>query len=530
MNPSRRSLLRGLLAVIGAVMALSAWLTSSPHGSSPDDGFHLSNIWCARGFIEGRCQFVGDGLETGEVFVPAPIARISCYAQDRSKDASCSDAIFSEALDELREAPGSGNLTGERPGIYYLAMHPLVGDDAFASVWRIRIANAALALLVSGLVLRLTRPSVRQALIGSWLVTSVPLGLFLVTSVNSGAWGLIGLTNLWAAALTALEPGPRATRIQAAVLTLVTAVMAIGSRLEALPYAVLTLVAVAIVAWRGELRALATRRRRELLVGAGALGLGIALLTTWRGFDYLRTTAEALSSGLTTWTERGVGNALFYNLMEFPTLIAGAFGWRWGLGWLDTELPGLVAFPAMAAFVALAFTGLGRTDRRKVLVVPLFVVALIAYPMLVHAIRGLLIYEEYQPRQFIALLYLLCAFALLVPRGRALVVLRRSQRIAIAASIVVANAIALHVNTRRYVSGLSREWLFDLDENVRWWWVGLPTPMTMWVVGTLGVTILVVLGIGAFRPEHELDEATSLAAMVPARRGPRSAAASPAED
>lgn len=506
MNPSRRTLLRGALAVLGASMALAAWLTSSPHGSSPDDGFHLSNIWCASGFVEGRCQFVGDGLETGEVFVPAPIARISCYAQDRSQDASCSDEIFSEKLDELRLAPGSGNLTGERPGIYYRAMHPLVGDDAYASVWRIRIANALLALIVSGLVLRLTRPSVRQALIGSWLVTSVPLGLFLVTSVNSGAWGLIGLTNLWAAALTALEPGPRSTRLQAAVLTVVTAAMAIGSRLEATPYAVLTLVAVAVVAWRGDLRRLLVEHRRASLLAFAGLVVGAALLTTWRGFRYLTATAEALSSGLTTWTERGVGNALFYNLMEFPTLVAGAFGWRWGLGWLDTELPGLVAFPAMAAFVALAFTGLGRTDRRKVVVVPMFVVAIVAYPMLVHAIRGLLIYEEYQPRQFIALLYLLCAFALLVPRGRPLVVLRRSQRIAIATSIIVANAIALHVNTRRYVSGLSREWLFDLDENVNWWWAGLPSPMTMWVVGTVGVTILVVLGIGAFRPEHEHDE------------------------
>lgn len=506
MNPSRRSLLRGVLVLIGAAMALSAWLTTSPHGSSPDDGFHLSNIWCARGFVEGRCQFIGDGLETGEVFVPAPIARISCYAQDRSQDASCSYDIFSEALDELRPGPGSGNLTGERPGIYYRAMHPLVGDDAFASVWRIRIANAVLALLVSGLVLRLTRPSVRQALIGSWLVTSVPLGLFLVTSVNSGAWGLIGLTNLWAAALTALEPGPRSTRIQAAVLTAVTATMAVGSRLEALPYAILSLIAVAIVAWRGDLRRLLSERRREATAAAGLLLLGLALLTTWRGFDYVRSTAEALSTGLATWTERGVGNALFYNLMEFPTLIAGAFGWRWGLGWLDTELPSLVAFPAMAAFVALAFTGLGRTDRRKVVVIPLFVAAIVAYPMLVHAIRGLLIYEEYQPRQFIALLYLLAAFAVLVPRGRPLVVLRRSQRLAIASSVIVANAIALHVNTRRYVSGLSREWLFDLNENVAWWWVGLPSPMTMWAIGTLGVAILVVQGIGAFRPQHELDE------------------------
>jgi len=504
-NPSRRSLVRGGLALVGAVMALSAWLTSSPHGSSPDDGFHLSNIWCARGFQEGRCQFIGDGLETGEVFVPNPISRISCYAQDRTLDASCSYRIFSERIDELRPAPGSGNLTGERPGIYYRAMHPLVSDDAFASVWRIRIVNALLAILVSGLVLRIVRPSVRQALIGSWLVTSVPLGLFLVTSVNSGAWGLIGLANLWAAALTAVEPGPRSRRIQGAVLTVITGAMAVGSRLEALPYAVLTLVAVAVVAWRGDLRDLVRRRRAAAVATAAGLVGALALLTTWRGFVYLRSTAEALSTGFATWTDRGVGNALFYNLMEFPTLISGAFGWRWGLGWLDTELPGLVAFPAMAAFMGLAFTGLGHPDRRKHVVVPLIVASLVGYPMLVHAIRGLLIYEEYQPRQFIALLYLLCAFTLLVPQGRPLVVLQRSQRTAIALSIIVANAIALHVNTRRYVSGLSKEWLFDLNENVAWWWIGLPSPMTMWAVGTVGVAILVVLGVGAFRPEHADD-------------------------
>lgn len=501
--------MRAVLALAGTIMTLVAWLLSSPHGSSPDDPYHLSSIWCAAGFEEGVCQFVGDGLETGEVYVPAPVARVTCFVQPPT-DASCSPAMFTESVDELREAAGAGNVERERPGVYYRAMHVLIGPDVFTSIWRMRVANALLAVVVSALVLAVSRPAVRQALVASWLVTAIPLGVFLVTSTNSGAWGVIGLANLWAALLTALEPGPRPRRIAAAALALLTATMALGSRIEALPYTLVTVAVVVVLAWNGDLIDRLRGDRRAAGLALAAVITVAVLATSWRGAGYVTTALEAFDSGFTRWTQLGVGNAAFYNLLEFPTLYAGAFGWAWGLGWLDAKLPPLTFLPAVMAMAGLVFVGIGRTDRRKSVAVGLVVLAMAGYPLLAHAIRGLLIYDEYQPRQFIALLTLLVALTVLAPAGRPLVTLARPQRVAVAVAVAVANSTALHVNTRRYTLGpppplgAAKEWWFDLDRTLVWWWAGAWSPMTNWVIGTVGTALVASVAVGAFRPRTTL--------------------------
>jgi hypothetical protein len=439
------------------------------------------------------------------VFVPYKVAELTCYAQQPEKDASCAAERLASDFNDLSPAPGKGNVAGERPGVYYSAMHVLIGEDVSRSISMMRASNALLALIMLALTLRIARPSVRQALIGSWLVTSVPLGLFLLTSTNSGAWGLIGLGNYWAALLTAIEPGRRAVRLQGAAIAIVSGLMAIGSRLEALPYVALSTLLVAIVAWRPSItRALWGTRQRAIASASTIVVLGL-VAASWRGLGYAKDAWQELSGGFTAWADRGVGDALFYNLMELPTLIAGALGW-WPLGWLDTKMPALVYVPALAAFAALAFVGLGATNRRKVVTVPIIAISLVVYPLLVHAANGLLIYEDYQPRQFMVLLYLLVAFALLVPPASRTIDLRRSQRVAIVVSVSVAQAIALHVNTRRYVSGLSKEWLFDLDQGVAWWWGSIPSPMTMWTLTSIAFTVLATLAIGVFRPEGDVPQ------------------------
>ena len=36
----------------------AGWALTSPPGSSPDDDFHLTSIWCAAGTQDGRCELV----------------------------------------------------------------------------------------------------------------------------------------------------------------------------------------------------------------------------------------------------------------------------------------------------------------------------------------------------------------------------------------------------------------------------------------------------------------------------------------
>ena len=62
-------------------------------------------------------------------------------------------------------------------------------------------------------------------------------------------------------------------------------------------------------------------------------------------------------------------------------------------------------------------------------------------------------------------------------------------------ALIVANAVALHTNIRRYISGLDVvDW--NLNHHVEWWWDIPVSPMVIWAIGSLafaGATIIVLL-------------------------------------
>jgi drug/metabolite transporter (DMT)-like permease len=70
--------------------------------------------------------------------------------------------------------------------------------------------------------------------------------------------------------------------------------------------------------------------------------------------------------------------------------------------------------------------------------------------------------------------------------------------------IVIANSLALYVNTKRYVSGLDNGNGFSLETNVEWWWSIPIGPMAMWVIGSLGFALAIY---GGYRASHVSPQA-----------------------
>ena len=57
--------------------------------------------------------------------------------------------------------------------------------------------------------------------------------------------------------------------------------------------------------------------------------------------------------------------------------------------------------------------------------------------------------------------------------------------------LIAANAFALYSNLSRYVQG-GKASSWNLDES-KWWWVGLPSPMTVWILGSLTFAVAAVV-------------------------------------
>lgn len=501
---ARVSVRRALLLVGAGAVVLGGWLLASPPGASPDDGYHLAGIWCGRGYDDARCV-EAPGSEDAAVFVPQTLSAVTCTAFDNSRSADC-------VLDALALSPSqldramSGNIRGERPGLYYRTMHTLVSDDFPAAFARIRVANATLLILLVAMTAGLAAPDVRRALLATWVVASVPLGLFLVTSLNTTAWGLIGIGTLWANTTTALRPGGMLRRLAALLVAVLGAVLAVGARTEGSSHVAVALAAVftwwALDRWGADelarIRRLPSAQRRALAGVALALLAGIGMLVTPR---LLRTGLwRDLVKGWDRLRERGLGNPLVALSQEIPELWTGGLGDRWGLGWLDTPMPPLTSVTIIVVYAALMTLGLQHASLGRRTAALLLLVAMFALPLLSLLQFGLVVQEELQPRHYLPVLFVLLGIVLSRgDRTSAPFALTRGTSLVLAAGLSVAHAMALLVTQRRYTSGLVELRYVDLTRPIEWWWAHGPSPLIAWAVASVAYAVLAFTVLGMLR-------------------------------
>jgi hypothetical protein len=89
-------------APVFLVVALGAWAYASPMGSSPDDNFHLTSIWCGQASPDAICA-EGDSAVTRTV--PAILLEAPCYAYKPELSAECIEKIGYSSISVLTSDP-----------------------------------------------------------------------------------------------------------------------------------------------------------------------------------------------------------------------------------------------------------------------------------------------------------------------------------------------------------------------------------------------------------------------------------------
>lgn len=489
-----------IVALAASVLLLAAWIASAPPASDPDGRFHLVSIWCSQGTNETDCvEIPGD---PDRVLVPRILSNVDCFAYQPLRTAACTLEFTDTDLTVLAPVQ-KANLDRQRPNLYYRTMFLLKGDDFLGSVTRMRAANAATGILLFALSSIIATPSVRRGLHGAWLFTSVPLGLWLLSTTNTGAWMVAGVGTAWANLLTATDPdaSPR-RRVAAGVLAAVGAAMGLGARTEAAAPIVIAIVAAIILRSPSPRTFLAATERRRLIGGAAALVAVMLVLATI--VAVLPETARltdpfaSLSEGLERLRQRGAGNPVLHLFLTSPGLLAGTLGVGWGLGWLDVLVPVHVGTTALGLWSAMLLAGLSTSTRRQGATVGFIGAATVVFVVFTLAMNGLFVGEEYQPRHYLVLIYMVIGFALVELSGRGWVV-GRGMRAAMVVSLSLAHMHLLHQNTRRYVTGLRSEIFFDLSRDGDWWWATYPlSPTANWLVGSIAFAIVAWYLSGTF--------------------------------
>lgn len=481
--------------VLGALLVVAAWATASPPGSSPDEDFHLTSIWCPTP-LDGSCR-TRVGADGGtEVSAPhVVVAAAACTAFQEDASGACVDGLGNDPVWASRVDDGL------YPGGFYDVMHLFVGDDVSASVTTMRIANGLLAIALFTAVTLLSPASSRRLMTYGFLAVSVPMAVYLIASVNPSGWAFTGIAVAWAAMHGAITQDARGKRYALVGTAVLAAVIAASARADAGAY--LGVVSAGVVA----LHFRTVRRRWRLLVLP-------AVVTAVGVVGFLSASQTDALGGMDGTAGPGDGNLLFANILELPRLLVGMQ--TDSLNWFDTPLPAIAWVPLVLLAGALAFLGLRVVDAPKLVALLGMVAVFATLPLLLLQRSGVPVGLEVQSRYIAPLVPVIMATALWNPRTRAAAALTGGQTVLAYLALVGAHSAVLYIQIRRFVTGLDAGWV-NLNYRVEWWDSPV-SPMATWLVGSLGFAVLALAlflvrrpGIADVAPSSALER-TQLAA------------------
>ena len=178
--------IRALMALL-LFMTLAAWSMGSAVGSSPDEDYVLTSIWCGTEGNPPHCR--KDPDRYWGMILPIMAAEPSlCFRQlGQDYSSKCQEDIYNQEIstDLLNR--------GLNPERYFDVQRSFVGVDVEASVVKMRLFNSFLAavLIIFASAFFWKKNS---DLLLAWLAVIAPVTSYFIASVNTSSWSLIGVT------------------------------------------------------------------------------------------------------------------------------------------------------------------------------------------------------------------------------------------------------------------------------------------------------------------------------------------------
>jgi len=480
-------MLLAVLVAFGGLLTAFAWIVSSPPGGSPDDILHQASIWCPEPVgsfckIDSYQNVKGEGTKP-VVEVPAVIPQAGCFAFYPNQSAACLNDVSPGAMGTTYDV----NI-GRYPGVYYRIMHVFTSStptEVGAMDLMVRSANALIATLFFGVLAWLLPWSMRRLQVYVMLGFSVPLVIYFLTSINPTAWAIIGAPTAWFA-MTGLfatrSDGVAPWRRRAlAALAVAASLLAASARTDAATYCFVAVLAVGAV-HLPEMRPSQWRSKR--LIWATMLAVSVV--------GIVGTFGGSQSTGLLGLDGNTAGDLrlLVYNIIHLPDLITGF--WSGQLGWLDVYMQPTTVMLSFAVGAGFMFSGLRRLSWMKALAAAGVTVLLVVVPLFTLQMSSYEVGNGVQPRYMAPMILMLAAILLSYRNKDGTRPISLIQTWVVYVFLVTAQSWALHELIRRYVSGDQGPAL-DLNKQIEWWRAGLPSPMVVWVIGSMGFALLALL-------------------------------------
>ena len=311
--------------------------------------YHLTNIWCAHGEVDGLCMDIDTMNNTAEV----PFMFQMCDSRDIYYWPYCEIEPENRSTQRLRMA------SPEKLSLYYKIVHVFVDEQIQMSVFRIRLFNSSISSLVLFFLLTLTTHRIRFAAISGLTFSIIPFGLQHFSGVTTRGWAILGVMTSWAFFASYLKTPKNKTKLRRLQLFafLFSFSLALLSRFDSLMMVLITSLIVVICHLYSKIQA----DKKQILLGI----VGIGFLASVA--QYLPVVKKYASIEL----PGGYRTAEYILFQVVHTPEAVADWWKYQISQSGSG-PGVIGMIGFALFaINLAFS-LQKSDSRQRVIVVLF--------------------------------------------------------------------------------------------------------------------------------------------------------------
>ena len=442
-----------------------AWSLASPPGSSPDEDAHLISIYC-----------INDSGSTPCKSLNSQIVNIGyCFLFDANQNASCDQYATQKTEPATRS---------QWENYYYKVLSNFATEDIELSTILMRGFNSLIITLVLTLIYFFLPTKIFVTSLFVWLITNLPLGFFLVSSINTTSWLLIYTICL--TVITYLIY----SKMEWNIVLIICGIFVFFLSREARPDTVL-ITGLILFAY---LPLGFIRYTNRIILSLQKI---ISLLLFFYIIKFIWD-----RSGI-GYSSREIGINLWEHIYRITSIPLGVFG-GWGLGSLEIDMPAIVSVSSNFIILGLILYSLKfskfNTNLSKIYLASFIYLI----PLFVIYKSRLQVGEWYQPRYILPLfipLIFLCILDLVNNQ-------KFTKRfIAIVGSIAtLIYLIALHTTIRRYTFGLN-DFAINLDNDYEWWWKStyIISPMFVILLGLSSFTYILVFLYLRFEKEKHFS-------------------------
>ena len=467
-----KSLVLGLLVVLGAMITLGSWALSSPPGSGPDDEYHLSSIWCSRGY---RMQFCEKSTSIYEAKIPLQLHRnggprtIFCYAGDSKISASCIRGLDAEAVTKLESSKRFN--TSTIASNFYKTNGFFVSPNVNGSILTMRFLQILIFFALISFAIYSSAER-KWAVLLALFVGMVPVGLFIIPSTNPSSWAIVGVVSAGICVMNFFISSKRSHRVIAVIGFLMAVLLTRNVRadINIMMAICVTLGAVSGFAIKETDRSLKFDRTKlpklAFLVAPGLLYIHLKVfsLYPWSVINFI------------------LGGSFFSFSNDSPQAFLGFLGGSIQLGSADFA-PTPVVLILMSVGLVTFIVITARFVPLKVKISSGFGASLLFFLPYWFSVGAIGMASRY-----IMAIYLvsLATFSASAFTSRRLTNFKfsKSSLLTIFLTISLGQSLSLHQSIRRYVTGTNISG-WNLNKGAQWWWTHGPSPLSIWMIGSV---------------------------------------------